>query len=478
MLLKKLLNEKMITMNNNFDPYILFKQVKEINPISTYKKTNSINILDKFENKKSISLICGQVQSGKTNQIIDIIFTAFEKFDYDCVFFLCGTTNSLKEQSEKRIRETNNHKFIIKNVNEIILISRKILVPLLKQKNSLEKMNSTIVDNPNKKILIIDDECDFATINNKNENYSEINRLITKSYDFIDNGGLILVTATPYANILNTRTKLNVDWIFTMQAPNSYTGINYFNNLENFYYTNDFYINEDFNNWENELAESLCVWLWQTYLFFKEKNDEKSTFLIYTSDKLDEHKKYYNQVIDWLNSLHQYDIRQWYKKNKFDENKFNDFIKWIGDNKKEIKSNTCIFNSENDENNDITKINNSKFSIVIGGVFLSRGITYENLLVELFTYCPENNINCDTLLQRCRWFGYRKMFRDGSINIRSKYMRLVTKNPIVNAFNEIEKYNNLIFDNSGYELNINNLKIELNKLQNNLNVKATNDRKQ
>ena len=49
----------------------------------------------------------------------------------------------------------------------------------------------------------------------------------------------------------------NVDWIFTMQAPNSYTGINYFNNLENFYYTNDFYINEDFNNWENELAESL-----------------------------------------------------------------------------------------------------------------------------------------------------------------------------------------------------------------------------
>lgn len=46
--------------------------------------------------------------------------------------------------------------------------------------------------------------------------------------------------------------------------------------------------------------------------------------------------------------------------------------------------------------------NKSNYNIYIGGVFLSRGITYEHLILEYIDNFPKNYISADTLLQMCR----------------------------------------------------------------------------
>ena len=47
--------------------------------------------------------------------------------------------------------------------------------------------------------------------------------------------------------------------------------------------------------------------------------------------------------------------------------------------------------------------------IAVGGFSLSRGLTLENLMVSYFL---RNSIMYDTLMQMCRWFGYRPGFED------------------------------------------------------------------
>ena len=47
--------------------------------------------------------------------------------------------------------------------------------------------------------------------------------------------------------------------------------------------------------------------------------------------------------------------------------------------------------------------------IAIGGMVLSRGLTLEGLMIS---YYSRNAGAYDTLLQMCRWFGYRPKYED------------------------------------------------------------------
>lgn len=48
-------------------------------------------------------------------------------------------------------------------------------------------------------------------------------------------------------------------------------------------------------------------------------------------------------------------------------------------------------------------------AIAIGSIILSRGLTLEGLMTS---YCSRNAGTYDTLLQMCRWFGYRPGYED------------------------------------------------------------------
>jgi len=52
---------------------------------------------------------------------------------------------------------------------------------------------------------------------------------------------------------------------------------------------------------------------------------------------------------------------------------------------------------------------NGLWTIVIGGLKLSRGLTLEGLNI---TYFARNSKGVDTLMQMCRWFGYKRQYED------------------------------------------------------------------
>lgn len=467
-----------------------FPNIKVVN--EEFTEIDSKYVLNKIDsNTPCISLLVGEVQSGKTNAILNLIFESFLNHDYKLIIFLCGINNGLKQQSINRIHDykkfqdisqlkvvqVDSFKQQLTNINS----KSKILLPVLKEDDNLNKIYDVLSNNIhlfiNKKILIIDDESDYSSINTKHkDDKSKINDLITKIYKLTDYENMILLTATPYANILNSKARENeqANLIFTIKTKNEYTGINFFNNLNNFYKCDFKTLREinSFNGNETDLAicYSFFLWIYNTYLFFKNEPNEKSTLLIYTSNTKDQHIRAKNMVDDIVRNFDFYkqNFQSWLiKENKHLNNE--ELIKI-----EEMISNDlrdCVFILNNDHKNTVNEINDKKMSIVIGGHLLSRGITYENLLVELFLF-SSTSPTCDTLLQRCRWFGYRRK------NDRYKYMNLITTEKIKKLLFDAEKYNDILYKFSGRELDITEVYNDIYKLEQNLELKVIcNDKK-
>lgn len=466
------------------------------------KKTNKFyvevdykNLLKKFDNdNNSIILLVGQVQSGKTNAILEIIYLALTKYQYDIVFFLCGTNNNLKQQAINRIREYpkfNSDEFKIFDENNTYKYFEKLkwkkdkksIVPILKEKSNLKKLYDIIDDNcslfTNQKILIIDDESDYGSINTKKDDKSAINKLITNIHNKISTGGMVLVTATPYANILNTKDELkySLKYIFPLKTNDGYTGIDFFSNLEHFYISENEYknfldssLNDEWNEDDKKICYAFYMWIYKTYLFLKKYPEQKSTFLIYLSDFNYDHKiseSFVKQLVKYFDdNIHYFENWLNYENIKLTNNEIDEIKNLI---KKHFidESNIYILNSKNDDVS-AKVVNSRKIAIVIGGVMLSRGITYENLLTELILYGSNDYPTCDTLLQRCRWFGYRQK------NERYKYMNVITRDDIAKYLkNDIKKYNNILFNDPKYELDKLSIYRKIKQLDDNEKLKAT-----
>ena len=473
-------------MKSNFNYKIVSSVTFKTNDDINNKTIDTRYILDKIDNNfPCISIIAGEVQSGKTNATLNLINECFTSYDYKFVIFLCGINNGLKEQSINRINsfkkfddlslftvvdDLNNFDEQIENYNS----HQKIVFAILKEDDNLAKMYDILNQYRSifndKKILIIDDESDYASINTKEKNNkSRINDLITKIYNSYDLRNMILLTATPYANIMNSKSNELAKFIFTLKTNEQYTGIDFFNNLVGFYDCNYNSLRSicSFDDNENDIAicYSFFWWIYNTYWFLKEHPKEKSTFVIYISSEKENHKKIKNTISGYVKNfiLYKSIFMEWLKQKELflDDDQVDEIKQMI---KEQLVDSIYVLNTDNKQNN-VEEINKKKISIVIGGTLLSRGITYENLLVELFLFCSENP-TCDTLLQRCRWFGYRRK------NERYKYMKLVTNNKIKILMNEAQKYNDILFANSGTELKMDEIYNKIYNLEKEMELKV------
>jgi hypothetical protein len=98
----------------------------------------------------------------------------------------------------------------------------------MKTKNNLQKIFDIFFTNTDflsKKILFIDDECDYASINQPKRNAEEtaIFGLLARMYSKIKYGKILYVTATPFANILVDRD--NLDRMVILQHYEKYCGL-------------------------------------------------------------------------------------------------------------------------------------------------------------------------------------------------------------------------------------------------------------
>lgn len=352
-------------------------------------------------------------------------------------------------------RDYDFTKFIKETTNTTTGDFNKPVVMVVKKNTStLTHMKDWVTpgkfDSKIQNILIIDDEADNASVNTKkpNEDPSTINRLIRELYNNFPVATYIGYTATPFANILidpyddeSNRDLFPSDFIVQLKEP-----ANYFGSKKVFLNKKHLRtLDEDEENFlpvkhkkdddiYDELPESLIEAINDFILVnvirtLKGKKNAHRTMMINVSrfnkiqekiyDKVEEYVEKIKRIIEQTYKQSFYDfIRDPYMHELYLQYTTSNFYKDLRNNyswdqiqellNEEIqKFNIAIFNNNAIKKNrfsyDDYKSEGARL-IAIGGFVLSRGLTLEGLLISYFS---RNSSAYDTMLQMCRWFGYR-----------------------------------------------------------------------
>lgn len=399
--------------------------------------TNSKQILNSFEKYNSF-LLYGDVQSGKTNNLINIVINLFEMKKIDVVIYLTGTNNDLLTQNQTRFFETlkdTSEDFQIymnKSLDPTVIEAnirkgKPVIINSLKTQYRLNQIKEFIQKiSPHTRFLIIDDEADEASLSKQSLQLHK--EMLEREVKFIS------ITASPFKNLYMNHE--GYDYYQILKVVEAYNGIYDFD--RNIQIVNEpmialvkGFLKWIITTWENELIDSQLL---VNFINMTDKHRELDVFMKKSIKALRDIKnlkgnieKYYPEYIKHLPNLH----------------------KWIVDN---LKENSVLLSNGS---RDADEIQNKGFEIIIGGIKLSRGITYKNLITEIM-FNMGKQINPGTLIQRARWFGYRKK--------RIEMISIFMSDSIKGAYEEMKdlikwtkQYNissgeyKEIFDDSNYE---------------------------
>lgn len=236
------------------------------------------------KNETSINrpgMLLGKIQSGKTRAFIGVIAQAFDN-SYDISVVLTKGTKVLARQTYERIltdfselvEDDKLQVYDIMNLPQNLttyVLRQKLIFVAKKQKHNLDRIieciEKTYPNLKNKKILIIDDEADFASIGfkkskeDKNEiEVKKIAGLINELRTKAERTDFLQVTATPYSLYLQPedfeiegKIFKPIRPAFTVLLPtfNGYVGGNYYFSEEDYEDTIDDYIYQEIQS--NEL---------------------------------------------------------------------------------------------------------------------------------------------------------------------------------------------------------------------------------
>ena len=466
--------------------------------------------------EKKKGLVVGDVQSGKTANYLGLINMAYD-YGYRIVVLLAGTTNSLREQTQKRTDNgvigaksdsigntieflgvglnTNEHfavpftnqvndfkKFVQKNLNVAIAdINKPVVLVVKKVKSILESVAERLRSELSEKgldcrsILIIDDEADNASITTSRdpEKPTTINRCIRDIFNNFPIASYVGYTATPFANIFINpydddcyKDLFPTDFIAQLHAPSTYFGgrLVFPDNDTHSKYVRLISENElnflpvvhDKYVLYPALADSLKEAI-NTFVIcnvirtLRGHGLKHRSMMINITRFNDTQALVWERVTEYLNNLNNA-IEQLsdMPTGEFCKNRYcnalyelyqNDvFFKDIRDGSPDGDSEpiawdliqkglyneskrimVVVINSRNGQMNNFDLSGKKKrFNyddhkeegarvIAIGGIVLSRGLTLEGLMTS---YYSRNAGAYDTLLQMCRWFGYRPKYTD------------------------------------------------------------------
>ena len=168
--------------NSNFFNQILENRKKGGTPDSQEMKDcmqeTVEELLCKETDEKKPGILLGQVQGGKTRAFIGIIALAFDR-GYDWVIVFTKGTRALTKQTlirlEKEFKDFSGDDDLIQIYDIGALpdnlikfeINQKFIIVCKKEHTNTEKLShaiETYKDFKNKKLLIIDDEADYASV--------------------------------------------------------------------------------------------------------------------------------------------------------------------------------------------------------------------------------------------------------------------------------------------------------------------------
>lgn len=419
-----------------------------------------------------VSLLVGDVQSGKTSHMFGLMCAAA---DEGFVNFILLTTDNilLQQQTYKRaekdlsdfcICDENDYlKFVQNNMKRPAVIVLKKNGRILKQwKNNLSSTNF-VAGNP---LFIVDDEADAASLNTKvnkntqstiNKNLEEIKKTTTSSI-------YMEVTGTPQSILLQTvKSGWKPYFIYYFRPGKGYLGGNFFfppevppyivltDNEEAADILND----EEFP--ENGLKVALVTHL-LTSAHIMLSGGTVCNFLIHPSMKTEQHKGFAEKIGEYLNEIlysYEEDVTNSFFKSVYDKLRetkpnmvdFNEAYEYIIDQMKNDKISILVLNSFSsyEENTQYDK----GINILVGGNSLGRGVTFPQL--QTIYYCRvAKSPQADTMWQHARMFGYD---RDPDL------MRVFMPPKLFKLFSDINRTNNIIIKQIENANNGNDLKI-------------------
>lgn len=327
----------------------------------------------------------------------------------------------------------------------------------------------------NKSLLIINDESDHASINleKPNEEPSKIAREITNILNLFDKKAIVGYTATPFANIfLDPTEKVSLfpkDFIYLLEPPSDYLGpfeffgVNYkgetipamplvvtADTIDALSFVDEASIHEwDYKQFgvNPSLRQAIDSFILSGAIRrLRGQKDEHHSMLIHISVSQTSHKEVQEAVQKYIDDIQKCSlpgfpcldfwkrIEDLYTDNflttsekmeKIDTAIMGHKVQYpIQYSMPNIKKEVMEFLNELEK---VYKINGEKDSdfldfkgfeeshgrgmkvICVGGSMLSRGFTVEGLSCS---YYARNSLQCDTILQCGRFFGYRPGYRD------------------------------------------------------------------
>lgn len=404
-----------------------------------------------------VSLLVGDVQSGKTSHMFGLISaSADEGFG---IFVLLTTDNILlQQQTLKRAQkdltdfcicdENDYLTFVNNNMRKPVIIVLKKNGRILKQwKNNFSSTNFC-AGNP---LFIVDDEADAASLNTlvNRRKQSTINKCLNEIKQTTSSSIYMQVTGTPQAILLQT---IESGWkpyfIYYFKPGQGYLGGNFFFRDEQSPYviltdnneSEELLLDDEFP--ENGLKKALMMHLISSAHIFL-NGGTVSNFLVHPSVRTDQHGKFAEKIGDYLNEIsitsEEPETAESFelvynnlKETKPDIRPFGEVFEFICNQLENDQLNILVINSLNSYDDNVQYENG--INIIIGGNSLGRGVTFPQL--QTIYYCRlAKNPQADTMWQHARMFGYD---RDASL------MRIFMPPLLYKLFSDINTTNNNI----------------------------------
>jgi hypothetical protein len=424
-------------------------------------------------------LVVGYVQSGKTANMTAVIAKAVDA-GYNLIVLLGGVTNKLRAQTQRRLEgdivERHRHLWqlyttvdddgdFVRPANgqfTMPVTGRAQLVVMKKETNRLDAFLRTIERTPTKvlrslKTLIIDDECDQASVDasNRDNSPTRINEGIRKIIRALPAVSYVGYTATPFANVfINPHESDDLypeDFITDLPRPKDYFGT-----LEVFGFDPDDADEDEGASAGKDMIRKIPIeevarlrpagsraqatfvpeitaelekalfWFLITCAIRRRRGQIAShmTMLVHTSPNVSQHTRMADAIRAWLThcatDLETATGDAWEHLESVWDNETarvplvgqdekaltpRELVPWLTEVLESLE--VAVENGISEERLDYT--NGAKTYIVVGGSVLARGLTLEGLSVSFFLRTSQQY---DTLLQMGRWFGYRFGYAD------------------------------------------------------------------
>lgn len=421
-----------------------------------------------------VSLLVGDVQSGKTSHMFGLMSAAA---DEGFMNFVLLTTDNIRLQQQTYQRalrdlcdfcvcdETEYLKFTENDLRKPSVIVLKKNSHVLKQwKNNFSSSN-LCGGNP---LFIVDDEGDAASLNTKvnQKGQSTINKYLEEIKQTTSCSIYMEVTGTPQSIILQTaKSGWRPYFVYYFKPGKGYMGGNFFfqSECENpncIILTDNEESKELLNN--DELPENCLKKALMTHLISSAhimlSGGEVCNFLIHPGVKTDQHIVFANKIGNYLHgishSCNKPETRDVFlstyeslKETKSDILPFEKIYACIAEQLHNNKVNIRILNSvaSYEENTQYDTGSN----IIIGGNSLGRGVTFPQL--QTVYYCRvAKSPQADTMWQHARMFGYD---RDANL------LRVFMPPKLFKLFSEINRTNNSMIKQIGNSNNVRDIKI-------------------